>query len=232
MIEYNTRKAFTLAELMVCLLLVSVLATILLPAIIQNKPNKSKVMFRKSYYIIERVVSELINDEDLYPNDKENNTMGFANVAEVVYAGNHYSGTTKFCNLFYEKLNTTTSSPNCSTSRETPSAVPVENAEGTFITNDGVIWYLPASKIFASSNFESTEEVENGDGTTTPASPAGRIEQELSVDINGINKPNCYFDENTCKDPDRFKVFVRFDGKVRVDGEKEREYLMSNTTLR
>ena len=98
----KNKKAFTLAELMVCLLLISVLATILLPAIIQNKPNKSKVIFRKAYYIIERVVSELINDDDLYPTNEEENVMGFANTAEVTYAGKTYSGASKFCNLFFE----------------------------------------------------------------------------------------------------------------------------------
>ena len=109
----KTRKAFTLAELMVCLLLISVLATILLPAIMQNRPNKNKVMFRKAYYIIERVVSELINDDDLYPTNEELNVSGFANTAEVTYAGNTYSGASKFCNLFFEKVNTTTGEARC-----------------------------------------------------------------------------------------------------------------------
>ncbi len=229
----KTKKAFTLAELMVCLLLISVLATILLPAIIQNKPNKSKVLFRKTYYIIERVVSELINDEDIYPNNEEEGLMGFANYGEVTYAGNDYSGVTKFCNLFFEKLNTTSASPRCVSSAETPSATPTsaEN-EGSFMTNDGVIWYLPATKRFASENYEAIPESDDGTGHIIPGTPGGAVEQEVHVDVNGITKPNCFYDVDTCSDPDRFTVYVRYDGKVRVEGEKEREYLMSNSTLK
>lgn len=230
----KTRKAFTLAELMVCLLLISVLATILLPAIMQNRPNKNKVMFRKAYYIIERVVSELINDDDLYPTNEELNVSGFANTAEVTYAGNTYSGASKFCNLFFEKVNTTTGEARCNSSGETPSAVPTdEETEGSFMTNDGVIWYMPATKVFANADYAPVpDSTDPATGEPIPGTPGGAIEQEINVDINGIAEPNCTYDEDTCTNPDRFVVFVRYDGKVRVEGDKEREYLMSNSTLK
>lgn len=229
----KNKKAFTLAELMVCLLLISVLATILLPAIIQNKPNKSKVMFRKAYYIIERVVSELINDDDLYPTNEEENVMGFANTAEVTYAGKTYSGASKFCNLFFEKVNTTSGEARCNSSGETPSAVPTdEETEGSFMTNDGVIWYMPATKVFASEDYAPVEDsTDPSTGEPIPGTPGGAVEQEIKLDINGISAPNCEY-SSACENPDRFTVYVRYDGKVRVEGEKEREYLMSNTTLK
>lgn len=233
----KNKKAFTLAELMVCLLLISVLATILLPAIIQNKPNKNKVLFRKAYYIIERVVSELINDEDIYPNDEENGLMGFANYAEVTYAGETVSGASKFCELFYQKLNTTTTTPRCNSNGEIWSAVPSDSdAEGSFMTNDGIIWYMPSTNVFASTNYAGVPEGSvDGDGNPIPASPGGAVEQNIFLDVNGVMPPNCVYnagDPSLCPSPDRFSVLVRFDGKIRVEGEKEQEYLMSNSTLK
>ncbi len=231
--KLKNKKAFTLAELMVCLLLISVLATILLPAIIQNKPNKNKVMFRKAYYIIERVVSELINDDDLYPTNEELNVSGFANTAEVTYAGETYSGQSKFCGLFFEKVNTTTGTPRCTSAGETPSAVPADDDnEGSFMTNDGVIWYMPATKVFANSDYEPVEDsTDPATGEPIPGTPGGAVEQEIQVDINGVSAPNCNYSTD-CPNPDRFVVYVRYDGKVRVEGEKEREYLLSNSTLK
>ena len=103
--KHNNKKfGFTMAEMMVALAVMSVIATMLIPAIMQVRPDKPKTLFKKAYYISERIVSELINDEDLYPtvDDKE----GFDNTDQVAIGGKTYEGNSKFCELFANKVNT------------------------------------------------------------------------------------------------------------------------------
>ena len=74
----KAKSGFTLAELMVCLTIIAVISTILIPTLGRVRPNKSKAMFKKAYNISERVVYELVNDQELYPTTDEN--VGIDNV--------------------------------------------------------------------------------------------------------------------------------------------------------
>lgn len=204
MLKSNTmKKGFTLAELMVCLALISVIATILMPAIERLKPNKKKVMFKKAYYLTERIVSELVNDEDLYPFIE--GKVGFDNTVEVDVNGVTYGGNvessdaakSKFCMLFASKLNTTSSVAlaNCKNNNLT---------DGTFTpafsTTDAVQWILPVEGFPDKNTF-----------------------YKIIVDVNGPDTPNCL--DGACDDPDRFELQIRADGKMQVEGPKAKEYV-------
>ena len=63
------KKGFTLAEMMVCLAVIMVIAAILLPSLWTHSPNKNKAMSKKTYKIIESSVYEMLNDSDNYPLD-------------------------------------------------------------------------------------------------------------------------------------------------------------------
>jgi prepilin-type N-terminal cleavage/methylation domain-containing protein len=194
------RYGFTFAELMMSLLIIAVLASILIPVIVNKKPNRSKVMFRKAYYVVERVVSELINDDELYP-DESTNGEGFLN--SYIYSTNASGDTTstenvaKFCINFAERVNIN-GSVNCGAT---------DFASPTFVTNDGVSWIVPATK------FSKTDPT------------------VISVDVNNEQEPNCYYDATSCQKPDRFKINVYYDGRIKLDDEKGIEYLKSNTVL-
>ena len=60
-------NAFTLAEVMITLVVLGIMAAILMPVVKNLYPDKQMVMFRKAYYVAERMVYELVNDEDFYP---------------------------------------------------------------------------------------------------------------------------------------------------------------------
>lgn len=51
-------------------------------------PDKEKTMFKKAYSLTERVVEELVNDPELYPDNGIN--VGFDNVGQVRYNGVTY----------------------------------------------------------------------------------------------------------------------------------------------
>ena len=214
------KNAFTLAEVMVTLALIGILASIMLPVISKARPNKQKAMFKKAYYVAERMVYELVNDEDLYP--ATGDKVGFDNTGEVEYMNSSYGSKddegkqkSKFCELFARKVNTTSDSVSCTADSASFSNSP------SFTTTDGIAWHMPYTD-FSANN-------------------AGSSTQIIRVDVNGTTKPNCEYKDNTqasaegvsaCLNPDRFVIKIEPDGKMYVDGLKEKEYLSSNDSLR
>lgn len=128
-------KGFTLAEVLTTAGLIGVLAVILLPVLQNSIPNQEQLTYRKVFSITERIVYELVNDEELYP-EMQGDMRGhyLANVSEARYHGSTYSGETKFVGLFTAMVNSVGSV-----------------ADGSFMTSDGVAWTLPLT------NFQSNE---------------------------------------------------------------------------
>ena len=103
-------RGFTLAETLIVLCLIGVLATMMITSFNKSTPDKRKVLFKKAYSVAESVVGELVNDESLYPFDP--NRIGFKNTDKVTLEGTteEYGGTgenakSKFPKLFERKLN-------------------------------------------------------------------------------------------------------------------------------
>ena len=195
----KNKSAFTLAEVMITMALLGILSSILLSAVATVRPNDSKALFKKAYYVAERMVSELVNDEALYP-EGDGTAVGLDNASAITYGGVVYSDDTKFCKLFAVKVNTISNSVNCTVASQEPTST----NEPSFVTSDGIAWYMPISK------FPS--------------------DQHITVDVNGEKRPNCKFSSN-CPKPDRFEIYIQPDGKMYVSGTKEKEYLSSNKSM-
>ncbi len=196
----RNNKAFTLAEVMITMAILGILASILLPAVSKVRPNENKALFKKAYYVAERMVSELVNDETLYPIG-EGTSVGLDNVSEVEYNDELYSGSDKFCKLFAAKVNTINNNISCVAG----SRVPTDSNVPSFVTTDGISWYMPYT------DFDS--------------------DKSIIVDVNGDRKPNCSYSATDCHSPDRFEIFIQPDGKMYVTGVKEKEYLSSNKSM-
>ena len=195
----NLKYGFSLGEMCITVGIVAFLAMILLPALKNIFPNQEMLMFKKAYYITERVVSELVNDEDLYPDSNDLTQEPYlGNTESVTYKGEVYQGSTKFCELFASKINRA-SAIDCSEHNFTDGDKP---SDYTFITADGVVWILPITEF-----------------------PSDTDAYEIYMDVNGDKKPNCVYDNESCKKPDRFTVQVYQDGRISVDGIMEKEYL-------
>lgn len=205
------KKGFTLAETMLVLTVLGIIAAVLVPTIMHSSPKKNKILFVKSYHEAERTIADLVDDERFYPEPE-----GFAWRETVDVDGATYTGDTKFCNSFASKINTL-GNINCNVAADQPN----------FTATSGTTWYIP--KWSPTLTISPT----TGERTITSGSTA------ITIDVNGSKAPNCRglaYNETTgkvttisCKNPDRFVFNVMYNGRIVVDGPVERGYLTDFT---
>ena len=178
----NLRKGFTLAETLVSMGILALVAAIALPSLMHTKPNQEMIMLKKVYYMTGRLVNELINDDDFYPDDTEEASSGFSNInpdPPAKYHGKKYEGTTKFCGLFAARMNLKDTEDRCknaSISAETTFVAHQAPGPGHFTTADEVVWVLPIGSF-------------NGDNNGKSA---------ITVDVNGDRPGNCFATDDNC----------------------------------
>lgn len=230
----NSKKAFTLAEVMITLCILGVLAAVLMPVIKDLYPDKNMVMFRKSYYLIEKVVYELVNDDSLYPESEDEDKFGLNNVDSVVYMGKTYGGNpdldtdaedskrkSKFCKLFAAKVNIENTEDISCKNGGLPFSPSGNYVLPSFTTTDGVAYYLPYTKSFPNLN-----------GTYGPPPLPPAPPPNFYIDVNNSQPPNCAYNAATCPEPDIFSMHISVDGRVIPSDEKSKEYLKNNTKFR
>lgn len=172
------KKAFTLAETLVVLAIIGVLAAILLKAVKDLQPDREKIMFKKAYQLTERVVGELVNDESIYPYDPD--AIGFYNTASADVEGTttSYAGESKFCQFFARKLNTFSNA-----------VWDGANKRCTFDTTDGISWIVPSNFSNATGAVVSSVSIMvdiNGDKIpNTNADVHNRDQFNIIVDFDG-----------------------------------------------
>lgn len=210
------KKGFTLAETLVTLSIVAVVAAIGIPAIHSLRPNQEMLMLKKVYYLTGRTVNELINDEDFYPDDETENKSGFSHVhtiPEARYHGHEYSGDTKFCGLFAARMNLR-GADHCEDGITLADTFPAGSAPGTghFTTADYVVWFLPINDF-------------DRDG-------ADDTRQSIYVDVNGDKPDNCFETDSNCNKPDRFEIQLDRYGRLFVPEGVGRRYLSDTNTTK
>lgn len=192
------KKGFTLTELMVALAIVGILCAILLPVVHNILPNQNTVMAKRTYYTVQQVVSDLINDDSCYPDMSMGNppVVGFNYLGAddncIGYTSEDTNSELKFLKLFSNRLDgtlDTSSTPN------------------TLTTKDGVKWY------FCSQDFASTGDTDS--------------HQTIAIDVNGDDKPNCAQDPPDCNNviakcaEDRTGGFDQYTVDIYADGRLE-----------
>jgi len=196
----NKAVAFTLAEALIALSLVAVLAALSVVAISNSKPDESVIKFRKGYLTTVRVVNELLNDEELYPNAKEPadaTTSILGNSGSIKGIGdetvtdamrtkypclndtvNNDYGMMKFPNLFAYKVNAIDSTRTAANSK-------------TFTTPDGINWKV------------NREQNNNGQEGVVIFSTRGTSTYD-----------GCIYNANTCKVPTQFRFRIYKNGRI------------------
>ena len=213
------KSGFTLTEVIIVVAVVGTIAAMLVPMLGKLVPNKEQVMAKKAYAAIDKIVNELKNDEDFYPDYDDNDKIGFSNTISVTYHGRVFGRIEekKFCELFAEKIGDIKGAIACNQYNITTS-MPKGQPAGykSFITNDRIVWVLPYT------NFSSG----NGD--------------LILFDVNGDDEPNCfsYYATNVnanlrcakTEAPDRFAVKVDKSGQLFTDDKILDAYIKRNDT--
>lgn len=220
-------KGFTLTELMVAMGVIGILVAVVTPAIMKTRPNKNKMMIKKSFYTAEQIVSTLINDERLYPDMKEicNRgvvegedptkvycAFGFDYDNSVRYEGETYAGNTKFADLFASRLNVKTE----------------DETNHIYYTTDGIKWDLSQTV----GAWTKGQDTPGKFGDQTNAAGVGKI----TVDVNGDEAPNCRESNENCSadDFDQYVIEILATGKMRIDSTdaKAVDYATINTSIK
>lgn len=220
-------KGFTLTELMVAMGVIGILVAVVTPAIMKTRPNKNKMMIKKSFYTAEQIVSTLINDERLYPDMKEicdrgvvegedptkvYCAFGFDYDNSVRYEGETYAGNTKFADLFASRLNVKTE----------------DETNHIYYTTDGIKWDLSQTV----GAWTKGQDTPGKFGNQTNAAGIGKI----TVDVNGDEAPNCRESNENCSadDFDQYVIEILATGKMRIDSTdaKAVDYATINTSIK
>ncbi len=105
----STKKGFTLAELMIVLAVLAVIAAVLMPTVFNSMPDENKLKFKKGYYTLKRTIDQMVNS-DAY----EQTEGQFGKVFSEDDTSCPFEGATNddecaryFCIQFSEMLNST-----------------------------------------------------------------------------------------------------------------------------
>ncbi len=237
------KKGFTLTELMIALAVIGILVAVVTPAIVRTRPNKNKMMVKKTFYVAEQIVNSLINDESLYPDMREACRLnqdndddiycawGFDYVSKAKFEGAEYEGDYKFAALFKERLNVSEDTG----SAETGAGADGENFYPVFYTSDGVKWDLTKTKKAWESKKAKVGKFEdnfNADGTvkSNNAVAGGGI---IEVDVNGDEGPGDFCTEDI-DDCDKYEIQILANGKLRINPNHKKavNWATINTSIR
>ncbi len=97
----NTKNAFTLAELMIGISILIIIAGLTIPVVKKVLPDTDKKLVKYAYYQISAVIKSLVSDPYIYPTGRFDNPMDYKNPQ----TGVSYSKNDKFTKAFISKLN-------------------------------------------------------------------------------------------------------------------------------
>lgn len=211
------KKAFTLAEALVTMAIIGIIMALSIPAVIQSV-NDTRPLFKKSYNIVETIVSDLINDTALYPSGDLS-----------------APATGSFCENFLNKMNTlggiSTACPNtggaAATTFNGDGTPPVDSEDA--VTSNSMAWY----NLHPLSSFDPTADPADADTAFTGANCDGTNGTNLTnfidstdgcvtddccvrinIDVNGTEKGA---DTNLPQaNRDIFTIYINTTGRIAV----------------
>ena len=240
---------FTLAEILIVLVIIGVLTMILLPIAFQSSPDEQVMKFKKGYNTLATVIRELVTSDKYY----QNGDLGIKSNGEQIYDNDNTR--TYFCETFADTLKT--KSVNCQKNAKrglaillngkavgsgyTPSTPNEEDIKNTkkeldrlckeaqekmskeIVLDNGTIFYSESTAAFGS------QETTNEDGTkhrlrffSSPDQFPANYCDENGFDI--AYKIFCMDIDDFNQGEDPFGFGIRADGKI-LTGERADEWM-------
>ncbi len=215
-------KAFTLAEGLMVLSIVSVLAAVSVTAVSNAKPDESIIMFRRGYKMMSTIINDMLNDRELYPYALERYTgvaiptdsllgstnaikgFGDNSITETMKANNPYLNCAvnscdadfKFADIFIHKANPVSFND----------VLPLQpnKTKKEMVTPDGMYWYIYSDSSMAIA------------GALGPMT--------ITLYTNGKGK-GCTYHATNCKYPTNFIFNIQSDGKIETTDPMACSYL-------
>lgn len=214
------RKAFTLAETLISMLIIGIILAISIPVVIQNT-NDTAPRFKKAYNTVEETVSELVNDPSLYPTGDLTNPAHGATIPTCSDAD--ATAGKCFCQNFFSKLNIV-GTVNCSDrtwvfTDASQVSIPNEpNPDTDATTTNGMQWFdfhpwtgapETAATGWNKDNCDAPDTWNYTDIDTT------NVCVHLTVDINGSGKGANIMTYGAAN-RDIFHIYITNTGRVTV----------------
>ena len=223
---------FTLAEILVTLTIIGIVAALIVPAISNLRPNKNKTAYLQVYDTISQTVKSLAANSRLYPVCNNPNVEDNVNCSQYPllntsrpldnqYNNAIYQGDRKLCSLMALSLGVAEDDIHCSNTTYTFNAANYTNgfANESFVTKNGMRWRIVPQIATYTNNFEA------------------RFQNDIYVDIDPTNNNvdgedrSCIFDEENCQNPDIFKFMVAANGRVVPADPKGDMYIKTRSNL-
>ena len=216
------RRGYTLAEALIALTVIGVIAALVAPMANKFKPDTNKVMFLKTYDAIAQATREMASNTQFYPSDNfypdEDDRIQYTNIP--LFNTNHpvnapsenYNGTqglSKYCTLLSAYLDG--ENTNCSDDFK---QIPDANETEAFTTRSGAQFWV------------YTESDITGENT-------GRYRTNIYFDINGPERGrNCTYREGVCDRPDQFMLAVDARGDIFPTDVMAERYIRTRSSYR
>ena len=226
------KKAFTLAEILVTLTIIGIVAALIVPAISNLRPDKNKTAYLQVYDTISQTVKSLAANSRLYPVCNNPNVEDNVNCSQYPllntsrpldnqYNNAIYQGDRKLCSLMALSLGVAEDDINCSNTAYAFNAADYTEgfANESFVTKNGMRWRIVPQIATYTNNFEA------------------RFQNDIYVDIDPTNNNvegedrSCIFDEENCQNPDIFKFMVAANGRVVPADPKGNMYTKTRSNL-
>ena len=133
------KKAFTLAEMLITLGIIGVIAAITIPALVAQRPCENKINLLRAYNTLSRAVTDIASDETLYygNNGLSDNRAPIGTQpapADVLTTSPASTANNKFSRLIASRINIVNGSFSTNGTRS------------TFTTTDGIEWTITNSQ--------------------------------------------------------------------------------------
>lgn len=213
------KYGYTLAEALIAMTIIGVIAAVMLPMMNRFKPDTNKILFLKTYDAIVEITQSIASATDIYPILNGNINFESAPFKNMMrYTDNDdgpHEGPSKYCTLLSYFMGTTI--PHACIQDNQFRELPVANERPAFITRNNVHFWVYTFNV-------------NNPGYRT----------NIYIDLNGRdNGPNCTGEianelpaGEVCSRPDSFMFAVQADGKVYVNSRLGQEYLRTRNNYR